>query len=300
MVSREESFNTIWTFKTSSRNPPQPLPEPSLLFGIDNFKMIIIQELLSGSNFLNALNFLRDHQFKFSSTIKPQMIFPSFPTSLALSIEFIREDSAFENVLIRLSEIQRGFRHCIGIIVAREIRHYDKLNLHLKGGMLRLYYASDQESCIGIVTAIYEEFSSKDALQRLKAQYEYFENEKDALRSQTLALKVYRTALQSLGITSEDDIAILTDGFPTLNKLISADLDTLIASSPVSLESLQRINEFFRASEPSEPESGLPRSEAKPNLTPEYTLNKLLRESERVTEYELECAPCWLDDADIS
>jgi hypothetical protein len=61
--------------------------------------VVIIHESLRGSQFLDSISFLNSHQLKYSSSIKPQMILESSPTPLAISIEFLRDDSCLAPAL---------------------------------------------------------------------------------------------------------------------------------------------------------------------------------------------------------
>ena len=208
---------------------------------------MIVHESLRGSRFLDSLQLLKSHQLKYSSSIKPHMILDSFPTPLAVTIEFIRDDTCLEKAICHASEIQRGFRNCVAIIVTRDANNWQSFNLRLKGGQMRLHWVQDQAQCVELVASLYQELSIPESQRKLKAQAEFFASEKSQLRSEAQASFVYATTMESLGITSAEDISILCDGFPTLAQLIAADVYTLHNSSPVSSESLGHIYSFFHA-----------------------------------------------------
>jgi len=209
--------------------------------------VVIIHESLRGSQFLDSLSFLKSHQLRYSSSIKPQMILECSPTPLAISIEFPRSDNCLEPALQHANEVQRGFRHCVAIIVSRDEKYWQSFNLALKGGTMRLHWVQEQAQCVELVSSLYQELSTPESQQKLKAQAEFFVSEKSLLRSEILASSVYTTALESLGISSKENISILCDGFPTLSKLVAADVRTLHESSPVSSEILNAISSFFHA-----------------------------------------------------
>jgi len=210
----------------------------------------IFHETLRGSHFLGSLQFLKGQKWKFSASIKPQMIFDSTPTPLAISIQFLRDETSLDSALLHSSEIQRGFRHCVAIIVTRDAALWQSFNLRLRGGHMRLHWVHDQAQCVELTASLYQELSTPESQRKLKAQAEFFANEKSQLRSEVQASGVYRTTMESLGISSSEDISILCDGFPTLAKLVAADICTLHNSSPVSRESLNCLFSFFHAAAP--------------------------------------------------
>ena len=211
---------------------------------------IIVREDLRNSKFLSTLNFDAT-QMKFSSSIQPNFIFESFPSSLALFIAFIKEEdeNSLSRALQEMTNIQRGFRNCYTIVVTKNEKCWIDVNLNLTGGLMRLHWAVDQISCLELVRAIYGDMCTPEAHIKLKAQHTFFDNEKDQLCSEKTALQCYQTSLQYLDVNSPYDVSILVDGFPSIKKLVSTDLSTFQKNSPASNQALERIAGFFHGIE---------------------------------------------------
>jgi hypothetical protein len=206
---------------------------------------IIVREDMRGSKFLQALG-LDVNILRFSRNIKPNFIFESHPSSLALLIVFIRDEASFNDALTSMNELQRGFKNCFCIVVTKDVKHFLEVNTQLTGGIMRLHWAVDHATCLELVRLIHGDMCTPEAIAKLKGQAAYFLGQRDQLCSELAALHVYETSLASLSV-NRTDMDIIRDGFPSISKLVSADLDTLKMRSPASLQSLENISSFFQA-----------------------------------------------------
>lgn len=209
---------------------------------------IIVNEALRGSRFLTALDdIVRPADTVFSSKIVPHFLFDCVPPmKMALILVFIKDEESLHDALDQLEKVQRSFKHSCGVIVTKDEFYWKEVNLQLRGGMIRLVWAQSFESSVELVKCLYHDLSSDSARAKLGHQKEYFNKELSRLLGEHEASKVYETSLQSLGITSESDVAMLKDGFPSIKELLAADLHTLHRVSPVNMEALTRISDFFK------------------------------------------------------
>jgi len=131
---------------------------------------VIVNEELRGTRFLSSLR-LDDLDIAFSTSVKPQLIFPGFP-AVAVAILFVKDEPSFSAALDKLESIQRGFRHSYGILVcSNEIEYFDiQMQIRMACGMMRLLVTHDMESTAQMVQQIYEEMSSPKAIERMKGQ----------------------------------------------------------------------------------------------------------------------------------
>ena len=218
---------------------------------------VLVHESLKNSRFLDAL-FSKIHvgrndsqnEVKYSQNLNnAHLLFDCYPPplKLAINVSFVRDENSIATTLEVLEKIQRSFRHCCTVIMCRNQDLWLDINTKLCGGMMRLVWARSFEESVELVAQLHQDMCQREAIQKLKKQNHFFDNEQNKLNSDKSAIQIYNTALASLGIESQVDIDILKDGFPSLRILMTTEFDTLNNCSPVNIDSLQHVASFFHA-----------------------------------------------------
>jgi len=185
----------------------------------------------------------------------------------------LRQDpsSTFDSQLAVMEKMQTQFRNCFAVIIIdlNDNTTWDRIQLKLKGGLLRLFAASTFETTSSIILDYYKLMKNSSKLQQ---QSSFFEKVMSNISFQILcvtipliinsitisffviciynnisspntAATITQETLDRIGIRNSE-VNMLMDSLPSIKELISADLETL-QDVPIDMESLQAVEQFF-------------------------------------------------------
>jgi len=185
---------------------------------------------------------LLSHKFDLTSTCLvtlPDLLLSGCQPSLAIMLSDDKDN--LDATLKRFSDIQRKFGNSIGIITNSSAQFFDDVSLNLPSGTMRLMHCKHLDEVLHVINEAYNLLKDKE---KLSLQTQYFANEKANLSSVETARDIMYSTFHDINIP-EGDLDLMLDGFPSISKLITTPYETMVETSPVDLETIEKVTKFF-------------------------------------------------------
>jgi hypothetical protein len=120
--------------------------------------------------------------------------------------------------------------------------YWDKLNINLKSGTLRLLQSPhEQQEIANMIFELYKAFQSNCSEQQDK----YFADSEKRILTRNTALDVIHQLFDKLEI-SKTEQDLIVEGLSSISNIIQADEETFKKISPVEIQTIQKIIKFFK------------------------------------------------------
>lgn len=171
---------------------------------------------------------------------------PSLAALVLITNELITV-KAIQDVIIRIETVQDNFKNCIAILVGNVTKQdfYD-FQILVTAKQLRLLHAPNLTVAKDLLIRYNELLSDT---KRSTAQKLFFQQTEEDLGSASVARDVLNTAFAKMNIPQQDS-DIIMEGFPSVAKIIHANIETLSNNSPADAQTIRKLDLFFHSETP--------------------------------------------------
>jgi hypothetical protein len=195
----------------------------------------------------------RAWKIKLSEFIVADIFFPK--CSLGINIFIFWDETTeenlctdYQNMIERAKESQKTFRNSLAICVGLDETQFDSVQGSMPFGSMRFVHCCGLREIYPIIKKYFELISDT---QKGMLQDEYFEDTKAVLLQSCTAKFVAESFLvEDLGIDS-NEARLLMEGYPTIRQLLSASKGHLEETSPVDMDTINKLTTFAHPPNPS-------------------------------------------------